>query len=588
MINKRHFRIYAEVMEQALFFKETLLQFEAKIEIVYTNSAILKHSDKSIISLIRNKKKFDLLVSEIKYEQEFPLVMVEFSTAATTDDHEMQRADALFWAYSYKIPYLKIAPTDKKSQTAYDNFGGGRLLSIHDQLIYMYKNEGVIYHINWKSMDSSAYTSNHSKFPSCPDALDELFHIMHNLVKISEISSTRKEFYSLLHQAQGNNIVLGKKLSEFKNDNDSLVRKFGTKSSRLEYDLEKKTMCIKVNRYGHAMDPERGMLAFWRLVLGDQWKITAEFQIERSNLYGRSSYRSLFDGLSKETLLNTKARNIYMNDIKMTMDQAIMLHSIATSSTTLQFEDTEFKKIKWINSESLSSYLSSGFQTSVYKMIMYYVDDIILTDSLRNTICRITWDKHIVKKHYLELSNALGEKLIPLPLKPLSKADLSEDIITWATKELLVSSGYEILAISYPGAQGDRCVLIGSGTKVLRKYIDIIAISPITGDILLIEAKKELKSSVSDCEKMKILVKNNTQDIIKLLNTLNIKNYSYNQITTVVAGIGGSNEPNLNVDHKISFIFNEELQKMEWESDLKGLLKNKGEISVKELLTVRS
>lgn len=585
MNDKRHFRIYAEVKEQALFFKETLRNYDAQIDIIYTNAAMLHYSDESLISLIRNQKKFDLLVSEMKSGHEYPLVMVEFSTAVTTDDHEMQRADALFWSHVYKIPYLKIAPTDKKSQTAHESFGGGRVLSIQDQLIYMYKNNGVMYHIDWKSMDGAAYTQNNVDYPSCPDALDELNDVMHQLVEASNKTDSRTQYYEYLHNAQATTIVLGKKLSDWKKEEDTLLQKFGN-SSRLEYDPEKKTMQIKVNRYGHAMDPERGMLAFWRFVLGDEWEITAEFQIERERLEGRTSYKSLFDGVPQEKLLMAEVKKIFNRGNNITVDEAIALHNIATSSTTLEMDDTDDEKVKFINRDSLQSYLTSGLQTSIYKNVMYYVDDILLSDRSRHPICRITWDKEIVDEYYDSLINTLGDKLVPLPLQPLKKRNLSEDIITWSAKELLEKAGYDILAISYPGAQGDRCVLIGEGKQVLRKYIDIIAISPTTKEVLIVEAKKELKSSVKDCKKLQSLVAENEEEVIKLLDILNINDYKYDKISTVVTGLSGYNDPVLEADYKLSFTFNDKKQVMEWTSDLNGLPDCNGEISVKGILTV--
>lgn len=582
-MKRKKFRIYAEVKEQAHFFKDSLIGFESEVELVSTNAAMLSHSNTSIIALIRNQKKFDLLVSEIKDDNEFPLLMVEFSTAVSTDDHEMQRGDALFWSYTYKIPYLKIAPSDKYSQTAGRNFGGGNLLSPKDQIIQMFKSEGVMYHIEWKSLEKSAYTHNDVNYPSCPDSLNELTKLMNHLIKVFEVSNDRSTYYKRLHEAQSKDIVLGKKLYEWSGKRNELIEKFGSKTSRIEYDISQKRIKVKVNRYGHAMDPERGMIAFWRLVLGRDWEITAEFQVGRDSL---KSYESLFDGLSQEKKLIKKIEDIYSKGNIVSIDDAIYLHEQATSSGRLGFEKTIKKKVIKINSETLNSFMFEGIKTSAFKNLLYYVDNIVLSDQKRNVICKIIWENNIVEEYYSILISDLGEQLKPLPLKGITKKDISEDLITWATKQILVESGYEILAISYPGAQGDRCVLIGKGKKVLRQYIDIIAISPNHESIVLIESKKKLKDSLKDCDKINNLVINNYNEVLKLVESLNINKYKYNKIETMVGGLIGKKKPYFTVDYIIEFDFDVQRQTLVWQSNLKGLETKEGEISLKDVQVV--
>ncbi len=56
--------------------------------------------------------------------------------------------------------------------------------------------------------------------------------------------------------------------------------------------------------------------------------------------------------------------------------------------------------------------------------------------------------------------------------------NIDEDLVTYITiHNILRPQGYKILAASYPGAQGDRVILIEAkkGRKQQRRYVDVIA-----------------------------------------------------------------------------------------------------------------
>ena len=82
--------------------------------------------------------------------------------------------------------------------------------------------------------------------------------------------------------------------------------------------------------------------------------------------------------------------------------------------------------------------------------------------------------------------------------------------ITFCSVELYKKLKFDLLAVSYPGAQGDRCVLTGSGRNVLRTYIDIIACG--TDDngvtVYLEECKANIADSQNDAEKLNEFITN--------------------------------------------------------------------------------
>lgn len=125
----------------------------------------------------------------------------------------------------------------------------------------------------------------------------------------------------------------------------------------------------------------------------------------------------------------------------------------------------------------------------------------ILTDKDRNIICTISWGYNPVKEF---LNSLVCENFNPLNIKELSIADAKEDVITFASVALYKKMLCELVAVSYPGAQGDRCILIGKGRNVDRKYIDIIALKKekISANVFLQESKDNFSKSAKDVKKL--------------------------------------------------------------------------------------
>lgn len=105
-------RIYAEVLEQGLDFKSYLkdilqeLHISASIKNIYSKKCrdrIILDTD-SLLDRVRKVKDIDVLISAIDNDEEYPLLIVEYSTAVPTDDHRMQRSDVYFWGRSSKFP----------------------------------------------------------------------------------------------------------------------------------------------------------------------------------------------------------------------------------------------------------------------------------------------------------------------------------------------------------------------------------------------------------------------------------------------------------------------------------------------------
>lgn len=144
----KEIRIYAEVLEQGLDFKgylEDILKrqnIQALIKNIYSKkcrSRIFSNSD-SLVERLRKVKDIDVLISAINgTDEEYPLLIVEYSTAVPTDDHRMQRSDVYFWGALLKVPVLKISPKDKHMDM---KFGGGSKLSNEHEEFVAYNSGG--------------------------------------------------------------------------------------------------------------------------------------------------------------------------------------------------------------------------------------------------------------------------------------------------------------------------------------------------------------------------------------------------------------------------------------------------------------
>jgi len=543
----KEFRVYAEVFEQGLFFKDHIVnatENKVTIRIIKAQGNITHYTNSSIISLVRSQKKFDLLVSVIisseNKDYELPILLVEFSTAVKTDDHEWQRFDGMFWAEFYQIPFLKISSNEKESPTAKDNFGGGTKLSLFDEKYVLFQNGGFMFHINWDKSEDSNYLATHQEFHSCPPYREELEGILKEMINLIKKLSNPIDFLGEIRKYFGN--------VDTPKDIENIFPP--TQSTRLNWNEEANQFIIKINRFGHAMDPERGGVAFFNMLtqaINNNCEIIAEFNLERSRITGKISYKSLFDGLSREKVLMKLVCEIFKNkNNTIDFNTALKIFILATTTQDL-FVNKEINKTTInISNRSLSNFLQIS-KNSTIKNLLFYSDKIILTDKSRNEILSISWNKDIIKSYFKNLKINAYKFLTPLPLIKCKNNDLKEDIITYTCVQIIKKSEFSILAVSYPNAQGERGVLIGEGRKTKRKYIDIIAIKEKNSNfnVLLQENKDNLnKASVKKDIKKMVEIKENH---IMKLHLLISKLYPLdNDIFEVYLGIGGKYRETIN------------------------------------------
>ena len=97
----------------------------------------------------------DVLITGVVNDKEYPLVLIEFTEAVTTEDHELQRTYGAVAAYLSGAYYLKLAG-EKHSEKA---FGGAKYNPFSTPKIFIDEvgYEGYII-ADWKTEKGNKYT----------------------------------------------------------------------------------------------------------------------------------------------------------------------------------------------------------------------------------------------------------------------------------------------------------------------------------------------------------------------------------------------------------------------------------------------
>lgn len=522
-------RVYCEVYEQGLETKDYLdsvlkeREIDCDIDIIYTKKVRGEFlPNESIITRIRKIKDIDIMVTAISEDKEIPVVLIEYSTAVPTDDHIMQRSDVVYWSAKFKIPSLKISPLNKGM--ANEHGGGDKITDEFEKRVAI-KNNAVYYTLKWQCNDKNDVLLTNENRLSCIPYSTTLRHYFLKMVDSFVAADSHFAYFDKL-------------LKDYKNENAAFeetlsiaeVKKIFPASTRFTWT--ERGLTAKINRFGHAMDPDRGVIYFCNMMNGTEATF-AEFQVERSSVSGRGGYNSLFDMMTnKEEMIKFVSRrraSFSKEDAKLVFFRGLGIDryfkKVSIENGIIKLDDTE-----------LLNYLrtASGF---ALKSIFILSNNIILTDKERKTLLTIKYNRSVID-NYLAVLNTFTYEITKI--RQLESDDINEDIVTYASAYLLKATGMEILAISYPGAQGDRCMLIGEGRNVDREYVDLIAYSEEkdnTINLTLHESKDNLAKSDMDIRKLNAIIDSAEQ--IASLKKLTLKIINNDSISTINIGIGG-------------------------------------------------
>ena len=458
-------RIYYECLEQANHF------VKPAIDRIFKNTPL---------KLIRLKKNFnmygkrlakiiywkdpDILITFVSNKKEYPLIFIEFSNAVFTEDHELQRFDGLVASAENNCIYVKISPVTKKSLS--DHGGNIEFDYLNSFALILQKYGKLFFHFDW-SVDKKGVVEVQKDYLSCPNK-DENFDLF-----ISTVLNTIKcKGYSNDWQKETNKKLLQNDFFKkwYESLNGIKFEKYEElNTSRTSWIKEdqyfgKNFFELKLNRFGHAMDPERGMLSYYGTMLP---KVVSKMRFVENN-------DAWYKDIQTERKITSYIQN---NGLKKARD---FLYCFVLGSGL--YNNDDFKKIWEEYKENQENFL-----------------EINITEFLNNNFLRLNKALRTIFKYsqsfYIENNN--GEKRVILKwgkfnglkefnklpeITPITKlSSMDEDLITYITiHNILIPNGYKIIAASYPGAQADRVILIepGTGRKQKRKYIDIISYLP--------------------------------------------------------------------------------------------------------------
>lgn len=189
----------------------------------------------------------------------------------------------------------------------------------------------------------------------------------------------------------------------------------------------------------------------------------------------------------------------------------------------------------------------------VTKSIFFLSTELRLTDQKRDIICKIKWDKSPINCF---INSIATDNFKITDITPVSMQNVKEDIITYASVELYKQLKFGLLAVSYPGAQGDRCILKGSGRTVKRIYVDVIAYNNCQGkiNVYLEECKEKFENSKNDVKKLKMIKSNaDEKSGLKKLFSKIIGVEDISEIYTSIAAKVTKKIPNYDVDYIFMF-----------------------------------
>ena len=501
------FRIYYESLEQAHDYIRPLIE-----EIADPASVILVKRPRSakglppgVVQAIQFLTTPDILITGIKDNLESPLVLLEFSEAVTTEDHELQRTYGAVASYLSEMFYVKISG-HKQSEKA---FGGAEYnpFSTPKILLEEFGYEGYII-ADWNTQaDNLFMLERNTKYPSCPPEIVLLKHTVQ--AAVSSFLGNSEEWYlkAIAALKQLESYAVFRRKVEKAPGSEYLLSTWKRRGERtanrnkLRYFVTDEWIGAKINRFSHAMDPDRGILTFISFIFSEERKIYGVYALVRPR--GADILKGdVVDLDSLKTKLSYALEKDKVGIPKWFVEE---LESAVKGATTLDQE---------INIQSIwEKHKDKITDNKVVATIAYFLDGLYLNhDGLR-----LVWNrKALLGDDSIEFLTLLREKH---GFASKGKAgDLAqesnivdEDEVTYAiVHRVLIPNKFKIVSVSYPGSQGGGAILPQPdlGKAQPREYPDIIALPPENGsgiDVLLGESKGAFSQSALEKETLKLL-----------------------------------------------------------------------------------
>lgn len=373
--------------------------------------------------------------------------------AVFTEDHELQRFDGIVASTDNNCIYGKLSPINKTSQSAH---GGNVKFNYLTSYKAIYEKTGrLAFHFDW-TCDEKGNVIVNPNYLSCPAEVKPLVSFLKQLANY--ISAGKINFSKWLVDFE-NELVKEEGFPQWieKIKSFQLPDLKTLNTSRTEWNEKEKAFYLKINRFGHAMDPERGMLAYYGTIC--------------DNTISRMLFDKKNEAWYKDTPQETEIKKyLRSNPLKTASDflKCFILGSGLYGNKMFLKYIREYEKSKSKNIEiDLSAFLSENFHSlnKALRTVFKFSKQFHIIDTEDEIRIKFFWKNFKTQNDFEAFPN-----ITPIQ----NRIEFDEDDITYiSVHNVLKQNGYKLIAVSYPGAQGDRVVLAeaGTGRRQQRRYI---------------------------------------------------------------------------------------------------------------------
>jgi len=442
------FRVYFECLEQAEHFGinpiRSATTHEKPIRLIRLPGRVTESLAKSLVAPFAMKNP-DLVISCIADSKEFPLLWIEISTSVRTEDHAYQRFDSMVAASKSPMVFLKVQ-ADRVS----GNSHGGRV-DFDEAILFQVARQSLGLwglQLEWPTTADGRRALRDQSRKSCPPSDLGVGQILKEIVNDIKANS-EIDPRSTLRSGK-----LSKTYAHQLKHHVSPIPALSSGRSTRIFRVGRQWN-LKFNRWGHAMDPERGASWFYHHRIGKR-----------------------LSGLIHDKEAATRT-------------DAIENFSTATGIDVRKHAKVSGSSLDITDAVAASSPNRAGLA------ILENCTDFRVCNSSGKELVQFVWSGN----------PALAARSHPAKTQICLTTVTNEDEVTYAVaRYFLPKVGYKCHSISYPGAQGDLALLEGSGRTTKRTYVDIIAVDAVRSpsQILLVESKgKRIRSDViKDADKV--------------------------------------------------------------------------------------
>ncbi len=486
-------RIYYESLEQANHYIKPIIAEACDGQ--HVNIVLVKRvgSAKDLpqgkVRAIHSLATPDILITGVVDDIETPLILIEFSEAVMTEDHELQRSYGPVAAYLANMFYLKVSGQKESSR----EHGGAEYNPYSTPRMFLNEldHQGFII-AEWRFVQDNPTILERSRdFPSCPPQIPILVQTIRHAISAYcgdqanwfdealrnlQRETSYSEFMNRVNQSPG--------LSSLTTTWQEREERCSNKD-RVRYFVEDNWIGAKINRFDHAMDPDRGILIFLSILFSNRTAVYGIYSIVRPRsgpeLRGRIQDLSSLQRHVEAALIKDHG------GIPSWLSNAIMnkVSEAGSVNSTIDFQgiwEANRSRIEDNKVAMTLAYFLDGMYLGYGGILLQWDKQALLGNASDSFIDSL--------RQHLGFSNDGSAASIEERAN-----DVNEDEVTYLiAHRILFPNSFQIVSISYPGAQGGFAVLPEpeAGRAQRRRYIDLIALPPqdiSSFDVLLNENK---------------------------------------------------------------------------------------------------